>query len=82
MAMTISRIHDRPVFTFFLRDLTRQKQADEQIRSLARFPDENPNPMLRIGEDGKVLYANEASEAVLAPLGMPGARMCARRLPR
>jgi PAS domain S-box-containing protein len=69
MAMTISRVHGRPVFTFFLRDLTRQKRAEEQIRSLARFPDENPNPMLRIGHDGTVLYANEASEPVLRHWG-------------
>jgi PAS domain S-box-containing protein len=65
MAMTISRVNSRPVFTFFLRDITRRKQNEAQIRSLARFPDENPNPMLRIAEDGKVLYANEASEPVL-----------------
>jgi PAS domain S-box-containing protein len=69
MAMTISRVHGRPVFTFFLRDLTRQKRAEEQIRSLARFPDENPNPMLRIAQNGTVLYANEASEPVLRHWG-------------
>ncbi|HEX4150254.1 MAG TPA: PAS domain S-box protein, partial [Pirellulales bacterium] len=69
MAMTISRVHGRPVFTFFLRDLTRQRRTEEQIRSLARFPDENPNPMLRISRRGEVLYANEASEPVLRHWG-------------
>jgi two-component system sensor histidine kinase/response regulator len=65
MAMTISRVDGQPVFTFFLRDITNRKRAEEQIRSLARFPDENPNPMLRIAADGSILYANEASGPVL-----------------
>jgi signal transduction histidine kinase len=46
-------------------DITERKQADETIRSLARFPAENPNPVLRIDRDGKLLYANEAAFALL-----------------
>src|SRR5262249_7585288 len=65
IAMTISRVQGRPVFTFFVRYITRRKRPEEQIRSLARFPDENPNPMLRIAADGNILYANEASAPVL-----------------
>jgi PAS domain S-box-containing protein len=65
MAMTISRTNNQPVFTFFLRDLTKRKRAEEQIRSLARFPDENPSPMLRIGGNGKLMYANPASAMLL-----------------
>ena len=37
--------------------------ALEKIRSLARFPDENPNPVLRVRYDGEVLYANAPSAA-------------------
>ena len=33
----------------------------ERIEFLSRFPDENPNPVLRIGMDGIILYANRAS---------------------
>ncbi|HEX4129573.1 MAG TPA: response regulator [Pirellulales bacterium] len=65
MAMTVSQANDQPMFTFFLRDVTKRRRAEEQIRSLARFPDENPNPMLRIGGQGKLLYANQASTPVL-----------------
>ncbi len=43
------------------RDITERKQAEEVIRNLARFPSENPNPVLRIALDGNLLYANKAA---------------------
>jgi hypothetical protein len=42
-----------------------RKNAEDRILSLARFPDENPNPVLRISSDGRLLYANWASELLL-----------------
>jgi PAS domain S-box-containing protein len=47
------------------RDITERKQAEETIRSLARFPSENPSPVLRIARDGNLLYANEAAYLLL-----------------
>ncbi len=38
--------------------------ADRELADLARFPSENPNPMLRVMPDGTVLYANDAARAV------------------
>jgi urea transport system substrate-binding protein len=35
---------------------------------MGSFPDENPNPVLRIARDGTVLYANRASDPVLRTL--------------
>jgi PAS domain S-box-containing protein len=46
-------------------DITERKQAEEEIEILARFPFENPNPVLRIERDGKINYANPASESLL-----------------
>ena len=43
------------------RDITDRKSAEEEINNLARFPSENPSPVLRITPDGAVLYANAAS---------------------
>jgi PAS domain S-box-containing protein len=50
------------------RDVTERKHAEEALREaleravwLARFPDENPNPVLRASADGRVLYCNPAS---------------------
>ena len=46
-------------------DITAQKQLEQETESLARFPSENPNPVLRIARDGTILYANRASELLL-----------------
>jgi PAS domain S-box-containing protein len=48
-----------------IRDITARKRAEEEIRSLARFPAENPHPVLRLDHDGIILYANAAGAAVL-----------------
>jgi PAS domain S-box-containing protein len=42
-----------------------RKQAEEEIVSLAKFPSENPNPVMRLSRDGLVIYANKASGALL-----------------
>jgi len=53
----------------------RNKRAEEKIEDLARFPSENPYPVLRISADGTVLYANAAAGRLLADwdcgLGQP-----------
>jgi class 3 adenylate cyclase len=36
---------------------------------VARFPDQNPNPVLRINGQGRLLYANEASAPIVRTLG-------------
>jgi len=56
-------------FTGIARDITDRKRAAEQIEGLARFPSENPNPVLRISADGAVLHHNKASETVLEAWG-------------
>jgi two-component system CheB/CheR fusion protein len=48
-----------------LVDITERKRAEEQIRSTALFPEENPFPILRLTGDGILQYANRASEALL-----------------
>jgi signal transduction histidine kinase/DNA-binding response OmpR family regulator len=41
------------------------KRADEDIRLLAEFLLENPNPVLRIKNDGTIQFANRASKPIL-----------------
>ena len=53
-------------------DITARKRAEEEIRRLARFPSENPNPILRVSQDGRILYANESSGPLLAVWGCAG----------
>ncbi len=52
-------------FFALVQDITEPKQAEEQIKSLARFPNENPNPVLRASHAGKIIYANAASKLLL-----------------
>jgi len=39
-------------------------------RAVERFPERNPNPVLRISVDGRLLYANRASRPVVDALGL------------
>jgi len=67
------------IFTVMLHDVTEQKRARQKILELARFPDENPHPVLRATAEGGVLYANEAARAVDSLLsGGNGTALCAR----
>ena len=50
-------------------DVTAQKQAEEKIRWLSSLPDENPNPVMRITNDGRLLYVNHAGEALVRAWG-------------
>jgi PAS domain S-box-containing protein len=47
------------------RDISERKKVEEKIENLAKFPSENPYPVLRIHKNGTVLYANKASEGLL-----------------
>ena len=42
------------------------RRAEEEVESLARFPRENRDPVLRVTQDGTIIYANEASTSLLA----------------
>ncbi|EPR43364.1 signal transduction histidine kinase with CheB and CheR activity [Desulfovibrio sp. X2] len=50
-------------------DATERKKAEAEISSLARFPSENPNPVMRVAGDLRVVHANAASSIFLGPLG-------------
>jgi len=51
------------------RDITDQKQVVAEIQSVARFPEENPNPVMRISAGGELLYANFAAKVLLESMG-------------
>ncbi|MDO9537725.1 MAG: PAS domain-containing protein [Thermoplasmata archaeon] len=49
------------------------REDEEALASSALFPEENPNPVLRIGTDGQMLYTNAAARKFLSHEGwMPG----------
>ncbi|HKI54479.1 MAG TPA: ATP-binding protein [Anaerolineales bacterium] len=47
------------------QDITDRKQAEERIMDLARFPEENPYPVLRASRNGRIIYANPGSYTLL-----------------
>jgi PAS domain S-box-containing protein len=64
---------DRRFYAGIIRDITQKNKAreilrrqHEEIQSLARFPEQNRDPVLRVDKDGVVLYGNPASRELLA----------------
>lgn len=56
--------------------LNNSLSSEEQVRSLAQFPDQNPNPILRINSDGLLVYANKASHILLDHMDLePGQKV-------
>ena len=47
------------------RNITERKRAEEKAESLARFPEENPNPVMRLNSEGMILYANKPGRKLL-----------------
>jgi len=47
------------------RDITERKKMIEEIKNLAKFPEENANPVYRTSKDGVLLYANPASRRLI-----------------
>ncbi|MGZ7192423.1 MAG: PAS domain S-box protein [Halobacteriota archaeon] len=48
-----------------LVDITDRKRAQEERESVAKFPAENPHPVLRLSYEGEMLYANAAGQEFL-----------------
>jgi PAS domain S-box-containing protein len=51
------------------RDVTAFRKTQEEVRILARFPEENPSPVMRLSPQGALLYANAASQPILEDWG-------------
>ena len=58
---------DKTVFGMLgiYEDITERKKAEQKIKDLAKFPEENKNPVYRVSKDGVLLYANSASRELI-----------------
>jgi signal transduction histidine kinase len=68
------RVEERTTELKRTNELLRQESeerrlAEQRSRELAKFPGENPSPVLRISENGTVIYANRAGDCLLRYLG-------------
>jgi len=45
-------------------------RLSDQLEAINKFPNLNPNPVLRISFDGVLLYSNSASQAITSALGL------------
>jgi class 3 adenylate cyclase/PAS domain-containing protein len=57
------RVPELDVYNLYGTDVTGSKVVE-------RFPDRNPNPVLRLGPDGELRYANAASAPITRALGI------------
>ena len=53
-----------------VQDVTTERQALNDLRSVAQFPEANPNVVLRVARDGRLNYANQASAGLLEAAGL------------
>lgn len=50
-------------------DITDIKNAEEEIKHLASFPESNPNPVMELDLNGKILFCNKSTYNILKDLG-------------
>ncbi|MBN1803917.1 MAG: PAS domain-containing protein [Sedimentisphaerales bacterium] len=65
VACSTMEVDGKEIVQGIIRDITDSKKAIEEIKNLARFPSEDPNPVLRISENSEILYANDAASPLL-----------------
>jgi PAS domain S-box-containing protein len=64
--MPVTDQEERPVgLVLSLQDVTGKQRAQTRAAALARFPAENPYPIMRIRGDGTLIYANDSSDEIL-----------------
>ncbi|MFC1744037.1 PAS domain S-box protein [Candidatus Riflebacteria bacterium] len=72
--ISLSRIdiEGRTLFSAIIRDLTEKKKIDQKLRSLASFPEQNPEPVFEIDLNGRVTYQNQATLNQFSDLSRKG----------
>jgi class 3 adenylate cyclase len=74
-AFSMTPIETAGYINAYGRDITEQWQAQQRANDLAKFPDENPNPVLRVEADGMTLYANRPAGQLPGLLTHGGTRL-------
>jgi PAS domain S-box-containing protein len=65
IAVSTMEVDRKEIVQGIIRDITESKRAIEEIKNLAKFPSEDPNPVLRISNDCEIMYTNDAGSPLL-----------------
>ena len=63
-ALNHVRAPDEDLIFVFGTDVTERRSAEQELREVARFPDMNPGPVLRMDLDSSVLLSNVAAQRI------------------
>jgi PAS domain S-box-containing protein len=66
--VTLENVSDVHLKDEFIGTEQALRNAHERLESLARFPEENPDPVLRVTADLTLLYANDAARSALGAM--------------
>ncbi len=62
--LAIIPVHEFEYVNIYGRDVTQMRAAQKQAADLTKFPNENPNPVMRALGNGLLLFCNHASESL------------------
>ncbi len=69
-------VDEQSFYTVYMHDVTERREAEREIKSLARFASESPHPILRVNDAGLIVFANRAALPLLDGWGTTqGARL-------
>ena len=67
--LSLTPVADADHVYIYCQDVTDQRSAEAQLHVMAKFPTENPNPVMRVSPQGDIEFANHAAESLLKALG-------------
>ena len=70
-AFMVTPVEGESYIYMYGRDITEERQAKDELVFAAKFPTENPNPVLRVSRDGAVEYANDPAQKLAGLLEPP-----------
>jgi signal transduction histidine kinase len=74
LGFTMARAPGTPHVYVYGVDITALKEAERRLGEIARFPEMNPGPVLRLDRDGVILLANHAARELFGQTDLRGRR--------
>ncbi len=65
----LAPVENQKYVNMYGREVTEELEVQRQVRDLAKFPEENPNPVLRADSEARVVYANDTAKSLPGLIG-------------